>query len=52
MIDGIQFQNNLTITLAKANFKDDRLGRCLGDVYYMPTKVTEAFGAVKDNRNQ
>ena len=52
MIDDIQFQNNLTITLAKTNFKDERLGKCLGAVYYMSTKVTEAFGAVKDNRNQ
>ena len=52
MIDGIQFNNNLTITLAKTNVKDDNIWNWLGAVSYMATKVTEAFGLVKDDKNK
>ena len=52
LIDGIQVQNNLTITLAKTKVKDDKLVNWLGAVSYMATKVTEAFGVAKANKNQ
>ena len=52
LIDGIQVQNNLTITLAKTKVKDYKLGNWLGDVSYMSTKVTEAFGVAKGNKHQ
>ena len=52
LIDGIQVQNNLTITLAKTKVKYDKLGNWLGAVSYMATKVTESFGVVKSKKNQ
>ena len=52
LIDGIQVQNNLTITLAKTKIKDDKFGNCLGAVSYVATKVNEALGVVKDNKDQ
>ena len=35
MVDGIQVQNNMTITLANTNIKDNKLGNWLGVVSYM-----------------
>ena len=52
LIYGIQVHDNLNITLAKTKFKDDKLGNCIGAVSYMTTKVTEAFGVAKNNKNQ
>ena len=52
LIDGIQVQNNLTITLAKTKFKDENIGNFLGAVSYMATKVNETFRVTKDNKNQ
>ena len=52
LIDGIQVQNNLNITLAKTKVKDDKLVNWLGAVSYMATKVTEAFRVAKANENQ
>ena len=51
LINGIQANNNLTITLTKTKIKDDRLGNWLGAVSYMATKVTESFRVAKDNKN-
>ena len=52
LIDRIQVQNNLTITLAKTKVKDDKLGNWIGAVSYMVNKVTEALGVVNGNKNQ
>ena len=52
LMDGIQVQNNLIITLTKTKVKDDKLENWIGDLSYMETKVTEAFGVVKGNKNQ
>ena len=52
LIDWIQIQNNLTITLDKTKSNDDKLGNWIGAVSYMATKVTETFGVAKDNKNQ
>ena len=52
LIDGIQVQNNLGVMMAKTKVKDYKLGNWLGAVSYMTTKVTEAFGVAKDNKNQ
>ena len=52
LIDGIQVQNNLTITLAKTKVKDDKLGNWIGAVSYMEIKVTEYFGVAKVNNSQ
>ena len=52
LIDVIQVQNNLTITLANTKVKDDKLGNCLVYVSYMATNVTKAFGVANGNKNQ
>ena len=52
LIDGIQFQNNLTITLANMKIKDDKLGNWIGAMYCMENKVADAFGVAKENKNQ
>ena len=52
LIDEIQVQNNLTITLAKTKINEDKLRNLLGAVSYMATKVTEAFGVEKYKKNQ
>ena len=52
LVDGIQIQNNLIITLAKTKVKEYKLGNWLGAVSYMETKVTEAFRVAKGNKNQ
>ena len=52
LIAGIQVQKNPTIMLANTKVKDDKLGNWLVAMYYMETKVTEAFGVAKDNKNQ
>ena len=52
LIDEIQVQNNLTITLAKTKIKDEKLRDCIGDVSYITTKVTEACVVEKCNKNQ
>ena len=52
LIDWIQIQNNLTITLDKTKSNDDKLGNWIGAMSYMETKITETFGVAKDNKNQ
>ena len=52
LIDGTRFQDNPNITLAKTKFKDDKLGKWLGAVSYMATKIAEAFGVAKGKNNQ
>ena len=52
LINGIQVQINLNITLAKTKVKNNKLGNCIGTVSYMTTKVAEAFGVAKDSKNQ
>ena len=52
LIDGIQVQNNLTITLANTKVKDNKLVNWLGNLSYMETKVTKALRVVKGKKNQ
>ena len=52
LIAGIQVQKNPTIMLANTKVKDDKLGNWLVAMYYMETKVTEAFGVAKGNKDQ
>ena len=52
LIDGIQINNNLVITMDKTKIKDDKLGNRIGAVSYMETKVNESFGVTKGNKNQ
>ena len=52
LIDDIQVQNNLTITLSNTKVKDDKPGNWFGALSYMSRKFTKAFRAAKGNNNQ
>ena len=52
LINGIQVQNNLNITLTKTKVKDEKIGNWLVDLYYVATKVTEDFGVTNNNKRQ
>ena len=52
LINGIQVQNNLTIKLENTKVKDNKLVNWLDYMYYISTKVTEAFRVAKYNKNQ